>query len=58
VSLDEPGAIPATGSPNAYVLVWLILTQPTTAAHIVNSIFAILKTAATNVTNFFTQILS
>jgi hypothetical protein len=40
------------------LVVWLILTQPTTAAHIFNDIFAILKTAATNVTNFFTQILS
>ena len=41
----------------AVVLVWLILTQPTTAAHIVNGIFAILKTAATNVTSFFTQLV-
>jgi hypothetical protein len=40
------------------LLVWLILTQPTTAANIVNDIFAILKTAATNVTSFFTQLLS
>ena len=42
----------------AVLIVWLILTQPTTAANIVNDIFAILKTAATNVTSFFTQLLS
>ena len=40
------------------LIVWLILTQPNTAANIVNDIFAILKTAATNVTSFFTQLLS
>ena len=40
------------------LIVWLILTQPTTAANIVNQIFAILKTAATNVTSFFTQLLN
>lgn len=39
------------------LIVWLILTQPNTAANIVNDIFAILKTAATNVTRFFTQLL-
>ena len=39
------------------LMVWLIFTQPTTAAHIVNNIFAILKTAATNVTSFFTQLV-
>jgi hypothetical protein len=39
------------------LIVWLILTQPTTAAHIVNNIFAILKIAATNITHFFTQVL-
>jgi hypothetical protein len=37
--------------------VWLIFTQPVTAAHIVNEIFAVLKTAATNVTTFFTHLL-
>ncbi len=40
------------------LIVWLILTQPTTAANIVNEIFAILKTAATNITSFFTQLLN
>jgi hypothetical protein len=40
------------------LVVWLILTQPVTAAHIVNNIFAILKTAATNVTTFFTHVFS
>jgi hypothetical protein len=39
------------------LIVWLILTQPNTAANIVNDIFAILKTAATNVTSFFTQVV-
>ena len=39
------------------LMVWLILTQPTTAANILNGIAAILKTAATNITSFFTQIL-
>ena len=38
--------------------VWLIFTQPTTAANIFNEIFALLKTAATNVTSFFTQLLN
>ena len=38
-------------------MVWLILTQPTTAANILNEIAAILKTAATNITSFFTQLL-
>ena len=40
------------------LIVWLILTQPTTAANIVNDIGAILKTAATNVTHFFTEVLN
>jgi hypothetical protein len=40
------------------LIVWLILTQPTTAANIVNGIAAILMTAATNVTSFFTQLLN
>jgi hypothetical protein len=40
------------------LVVWLILTQPTTAANIVNEIGAILKTAAHNVTSFFTQVLN
>jgi hypothetical protein len=40
------------------LIVWLILTQPITAANILNDIFAILKTAATNVTTFFTQLLN
>ena len=39
------------------LIIWLILTQPTTAANILNNIAAILKTAATNVTSFFTQLL-
>jgi hypothetical protein len=39
------------------LMVWLILTQPTTAANIVNGIVAILRTAATNITSFFTQLL-
>ncbi len=40
------------------LIVWLILTQPTTAAHIVNNVFAILKAAATNITHFFRQVLT
>ena len=40
------------------LIVWLILTQPTTAANILNNIAAILKTAATNITSFFTQLLA
>ncbi len=40
------------------LIAWLILTQPTTAANILNDILAILKTAATNVTSFFTQVLN
>ncbi len=39
------------------LLVWLVLTQPDTAAAILRNIAAILKTAATNVTSFFTQLL-
>ena len=39
------------------LVVWLILTQPTTAANIVNDIAAILKTAATNITYFFAKVL-
>ena len=40
------------------LIVWLIFTQPTTAANIVNDIGAILKTAAQNITSFFTQVLN
>jgi len=40
------------------LLVWLVLTQPDTAAAILRNIAAILKTAATNVTSFFTQLLA
>ncbi|HEY0812826.1 MAG TPA: hypothetical protein VGE11_06050 [Pseudonocardia sp.] len=40
------------------LIVWMILTQPTTAAHIVNNIFAILRTAATNITHFFAEVFS
>jgi hypothetical protein len=39
------------------LIVWMIVTQPTTAANIVNDIGAILKTAATNITHFFAQVL-
>ena len=39
------------------LIVWLILTQPSTAAGILTAIATILKTAATNVTSFFTQLL-
>ena len=39
------------------LIVWLIFTQPTTAANIVKDIGAILTTAAHNVTSFFTQVL-
>jgi hypothetical protein len=64
------GKVPATGAERwlavrriigflfIALIVWLILTQPNTAANIVNDIFAILKTAATNVTSFFTQLLN
>jgi len=40
------------------LIVWLILTQPYTAANIVNDIGAILKTAAQNITSFFTRVLN
>ena len=40
------------------LIVWMIITQPTTAAAIVNDIFAILKTAATNITQFFSQVFN
>ena len=39
------------------LIVWMIVTQPTTAANIVNDIAAILKTAATNITYFFAKVL-
>jgi hypothetical protein len=38
------------------LIVWLVLTQPDTAASIVRSIAAILETAATNIVHFFTSI--
>ena len=38
------------------LIVWLIFTQPATAANIVKDIGAILTTAAHNVTSFFTQV--
>jgi hypothetical protein len=40
------------------LIVWMIVTQPTTAANIVNDIGAILKAAATNITHFFAQVLN
>ena len=40
------------------LIVWMIVTQPTTAANIVNDIGAILKTAATNITHFFARVLN
>jgi hypothetical protein len=39
------------------LIIWLILTQPAVAAGIVQSIATILKTAATNVTQFFTSLI-
>ena len=39
------------------LLVWLVLTQPDTAAAILHNIAAILETAATNVTRFFQQVV-
>ncbi len=38
------------------LIVWLILTQPATAAGIVRSIALILETAATNITSFFRSV--
>jgi hypothetical protein len=38
------------------LIIWLILTQPQVAASIVESIAAVLKTAATNVVEFFTAL--
>lgn len=38
------------------LMIWLILTQPQVAAHIVNSIASVLKAAATNVTKFFVSL--
>jgi hypothetical protein len=38
------------------LIVWLVLTRPDTAAGILKSIAAILETAATNVTHFFSEI--
>ena len=40
------------------LIVWLVLTQPDTAANIVKSIAAILETAATNITHFFSEIFT
>ena len=42
----------------AALFVWLILTQPTTAANFVNHILMILETAFTNITHFFSQVVS
>ena len=39
------------------LIIWLILTQPEVAAGIVNGIGNVLKTAATNVTRFFTSLI-
>jgi hypothetical protein len=39
------------------LLVWLVLTQPDTAANILRNIAAILETAATNVTHFFSRVV-
>ncbi len=39
------------------LIVWLILTQPDTAANILKNIAAILETAATNITHFFNSII-
>jgi hypothetical protein len=39
------------------LFVWLILTQPTTAANDVNAVAGALKTAATHITTFFTNVL-
>jgi hypothetical protein len=38
------------------LIVWLVLTSPDTAAGIFRNIFAVLETAATNITRFFTQL--
>ena len=40
------------------LLVWMIVTQPNTAANIVNDIGAILKVAATNVIHFFARVVN
>ena len=39
-------------------VVWLILTQPITAANAVNEIGALLRAAAHNVTVFITQVVT
>ncbi len=39
------------------LIVWLVLTQPDTAANILRSIAAILETAATNITHFFARLV-
>ena len=39
------------------LIVWLILTQPDTAAGILRNIAAILETAASNITHFFTSVV-
>ena len=38
------------------LIVWLVLTQPDTAASILRNIFAVLETAAQNITRFFTSL--
>jgi hypothetical protein len=38
------------------LIVWLVLTQPDTAAAILRNIFAVLETAARNITRFFTSL--
>lgn len=38
------------------LIIWLVLTQPDTAAAIVRNIFAVLETAAVNITRFFTSV--
>jgi hypothetical protein len=39
------------------LIVWLILTQPDVASGILRSIALILRTAATNITHFFSSLL-
>ncbi len=38
------------------LIIWLIITQPLVASDILKSIAAILKTAATNITTFFSSL--
>jgi hypothetical protein len=40
------------------LVVWMIVTEPTTAANIVNDIGAILRTAATNIIHFSSRVLN